>query len=215
MLIYLFSLFFSPIAQAQTTAPSVHSVIQVVGEAKDHFLTTREVRINDAIEQVLTSKAENGKALQVLTGSEKSFPQQVNDVLVEWIIYFEAQSFSAQPIDKVDLQKSEDLVKTRLSPLSDWKKMEVSDQELRETLSRKLTAKSFMKLKTESSLMPVTDADALDYYKKNRVKFGNAPFENFQENIKNYLKQQQMDRRMKDWLEVLERKYKVRNFIAG
>ena len=185
------------------------------GEAKDHFVTSREVRINDAVEQILTSKSGIVKTPKILTGSEKNFPAQVNDVLIEWIIYFEAQSFAAQTVDKSDLQKSEKVVEAAVAKSPDWKKLEVSANELHELLQRKLTAKSFMKLKTESSLMPVTDADALAYFKKNRVKFGNMPFETFQENIKTYLKQQQMDRRMKDWLEVLERKYKVRNFIVG
>ena len=204
-----------------TSSPAVAAsgngtvVSKVVGEAKDQFITSREVRINDALEQILTSQAHPPPPPKILTGAESGFPAQVTDVLVEWIIYFEAQSFSADRPSSSDVTKADEIVKVAVGKSKPWEQLEVSNAELRSMVERKLQAKSFMKLKTESSLMPVTDSDALSYFKKNRVKFGSMPFETFQDNIKNYLRQQQMDKRMKDWIEVLERKYKVRNFISG
>ncbi len=185
-----------------------------MGEAKDQFITSREVQINEAVETVLSAKGD-GKSLQIAEIGHENFPAKVNDVLTEWIVYFEAQSFSADAVSKAAVEDAISKVEKGSANSSGWKRLDVSKSELEEVLKRKLSAKSFIRLKTESSLMPVTDSEAQAYFKKNRLKFGNLPFTSFKDSIKAHLRQQQMDRRMKDWLEILQKKYKVRNFVAG
>lgn len=190
-------------------------VTKVVGEAKDQFITSREVQVNDAIENLLSAKGASGKALQIVEVGSETFPAKVNDVLTEWIVFFEAQSFSADTVSKSAIEDAVQKVEKGTHGSEGWRRLEVSKPELEEILKRKLSAKAFIRLKTESSLMPVTDSEAQAYFKKNRLKFGNLPFSAFRDSIKAHLRQQQMDRRMKDWLEILQKKYKVRNFVAG
>ena len=92
--------------------------------------------------------------------------------------------------------------------------MKVTGVELRAQIKRKLQAKKFINFKADSSVVPVTDEEAERYFKENRSKFGAMPFENFKENIKTFLARQQVDRRLRDWFEVLRNKYKVRNLAS-
>ncbi len=202
-------------ASTSFSATNINRVVtKVVGEAKDQFITSREVQINDAVESVLGSTGD-GKSVQIAEIGHENFPSKVNDVLTEWIVFFEAQSFSADTVSKSSVDDAFQKVDKATNSSASWKRLEVSKAELDEILKRKLSAKSFIRLKTESSLMPVTDSEAQGYFKKNRLKFGNLPFSAFKDSIKAHLRQQQMDRRMKDWLDILQKKYKVRNFVAG
>lgn len=210
-----FSLVAIAFAVSTASAQGVSRVVtKVVGEAKDQFITSREVQINDAIEQILDAKGET-KSFRILELGRQDFPAKVNDVLTEWIIYFEAQSFSADTVSKSAIDAAYAQVEKAVSGSTDWTRLEVSKSEIEAHLKRKLSAQAFIRLKTESSLMPVTDSEAQAYFKKNRLKFGNLPFTAFRDSIKAHLRQQQMDRRIKDWLEILQKKYKVRNFVAG
>lgn len=213
----LFSVAAIAFAASQSNAATNISrvVTKVVGEAKEQFITSREVQINDAVENILSAKNPLGKSLQVVEVGSENFPAKVNDVLTEWIVYFEAQSFGADSVSKSVVEENLKKVEAGTHGSEAWRRLEISNTELAEMLKRKLSAKSFVRLKTESSLMPVTDSEALAYFKKNRLKFGNLPFSSFRDSIKAHLRQQQMDRRMKDWLEILQKKYKVRNFVAG
>lgn len=203
------------LAPASFSATNINRVVtKVVGEAKDRFVTSREVQINDAVEAALSSKGD-GKSLSIVEIGHENFPQKVNDVLTEWIVFFEAQSFSADTVSKAAVDDAFQKLEKATASSASWKRLEASKAELEEILKRKLSAKAFIRLKTESSLMPVTDSEAQAYFKKNRLKFGNLPFSSFKDSIKAHLRQQQMDRRMKDWLDILQKKYKVRNFVAG
>jgi hypothetical protein len=214
LILFIFCFLTPPLWAAPTTEVA-RIVTRVVGETGDHFVTSREVQINNFIEQVLIGKGLGQKSYEILSGADKNFPTEVSSVLIEWVVYFEAKSFSATALAHGDVQKSMQKVEEAASSLAGWRALDVSSAELKEMVERKLTAKSFIRLKTESSLMPVTDAEAQAYFKKYRLKFGNMPFSAFRDNIKAFLIKQQTDRRLRDWLEVLQRKYKVRNFVAG
>jgi hypothetical protein len=189
-------------------------VTKVVGEAKDQYITSREVQINDAVEQIVNSK-DAKPTFNLVEIGHQSFPTKVTEVLTEWIVHFEAQSFAADAVSKAAIEDALQKVEKATAQSAEWRRLEVSKAELEDLLRRKLSADGFIRLKTESSLMPVTDSEAQAYFKKNRLKFGNLPFTAFRDSIKAHLRQQQMDRRMKDWLDILQKKYKVRNFVAG
>jgi hypothetical protein len=187
----------------------------VVGEVGEQIITSREVQINDIVEQAVFGRMPGRTEIRVLHGNEKGFPNDVQNVLREWLVYLEARSFDSAEVSKADLLKAGKTVQENTAGLVVWQSLEASNLEISEILERKLVSKRFLRLKTDSAQVPISDAEALAYYKKNRLKFGNLPFASFRENIKTFLIKQQMDRRLQDWIEVLERKYKVRNFIAG
>jgi hypothetical protein len=189
------------------------SVTKVVGEVGDRVVTSREVRINEAIDQALFGLGNDKQS--VATGLEKTFPQTVGKVLDEWAVYFEAKSLLSSESSKEDIEKAIATVKGKWAENGAWARLEVSAMELRDSIDRKLVANSFSRLKTDPQLSSISDDEALTYYRKNRLKFGSLPFSSFKENIKSFLIKTQTEKRMTEWHEVLRKKYKVRNFISG
>lgn len=203
-------------APAHAPPSNVISVTKVVGEVGDQFITSREVKINSAIEQALEQKPvtpEDG--YKILTGSERAFPGEVSRVLDEWAVYFEARSLGSTSVQKADIAKAVGTVQEKWSGTQAWKDLEVGAEELRAMVERKLAAADFQKLKSDPALSPVSDDEALAYYKKNRLRFGSLPFSSFEDNIKAYLVKAQVEKRLAEWHDVLRRKYKTRNFISG
>ncbi len=210
----------SPKPEAKTEAApakptSLTLLTRAVGEVSDRIVTSREVRINDAIEQALTEKAASPEGFRLLTGQEKAFPGEVSRVLDEWIVFLEAKTLSSQGASKADVNAGVKAVQDLWGGKSTWLELEVSADEIKDIIERKLVSKNFEKLKSDPQLAPVSDDDALAYYRKNRLRFGSLPFSSFKDNIKTFLVKQQTERRLAEWREVLRRKYKVRNFIAG
>ena len=195
-------------------APRITSITRVVGEAGEKIITSREVRINDAIEKALVGLPDPG-ALALLSGEEKTFPSDVSRVLEEWVVYLEAKALSSASPSKTEVAQAVKQVQLKWGADSKWQGLEVSSEELRSMVERKLLAKDFERLKSDPQLSPVGDDDALEYFNKNRLRFGSLPFESFKDNIKSFLIKNQTDRRLSEWHEILTRKYKVRNFIAG
>ncbi len=218
--------FAAPQAPAEKR-PSMTLLSRIVGEVGEHTVTSREVRINDAVERALAEMSpglvsekisEPSVAVQVnsiLSGGEKRFPAEVGRVLDEWVVYLEAKSLTAQPASKSDIAAAIKAVQEFWTGKNTWQELEVANDELREMIERKITAKGFVKLKNDPNLAPISDDEALAYYRKNRLRFGSLPFSSFRDSIKAFLVKSQTERRLAEWREVLRRKYKVRNLIAG
>lgn len=211
-LVFASLVFTAPFAHAER--PMV-SVTRVVGEVNDHFVTSREVRIMDAIDQALEGKPSSPEGFRILTGGERQFPSEVGRVLDQWIVYLEAKSLSNEPVGKAEISRGVGMVQEKWSGTKAWTELEVDSDELRRMVELQLTARNFERLKSDPQMTPVSDDDALTYYKKNRLRFGSLPFSSFKENIKAFLVKQQTERRLAEWHEILRRKYKVRNFISG
>ena len=62
----------------------------------------------------------------------------------------------------------------------------------------------------EASGVTVSEDEVKQYYEKNRVKFGNMPYAQFSQSIRDKLTQDQTQERLKDWFDILKRKYRVR-----
>ena len=209
----------SPPTPAPTPAPapipSIIVVTRAVAEVGERIVTSREVRYNDAIEQAITGKAPGAAGFRVLEGTEKTFPGEVTAILDEWIVYLEAKSLSSQPPTRIDINSAIKNVQEFWATKPGWSALEVSPEELRDAVERKLIAKDFEKLKSDPELSPVSDEDALSYFRKNRLRFGSLPFSTFKDSIKAFLVKSQTERRLAEWRDVLRRKYRARNFIAG
>ena len=205
----------APQAPLKPVAPQIKIVTRAVAEVADHIVTSREVRIGDAIEQALTGKPPGADGFRILTGLEKNFPGEVSATLDEWIVYLEAKSLSSLPPTRVDLTSAIKGVQEFWTGKPAWKELEVSPEELHDTVERKLISKDFERLKSDPELSPVSDDDALSYFRKNRLRFGNLPFSTFKDSIRTFLIKSQTDRRLAEWRDVLRRKYRARNFIAG
>lgn len=187
------------------------------GRVGDYVVTTREVMINHMIENALVryKKGQVPKpTLKLDKIKDRDFVRETTAVLLETAIYFEAESFSAAAVADSTVSAQARLVRDRLRHDSLWKKLQVAPEELQKILRRKLRAKDFIKFKIDSATIPISDREAREYFENNRLKFENLQFENFKDNIKAYLTKQQVDKRLKDWFELLQSKYRVRNYLS-
>ena len=187
------------------------------GRVGDIIVTTREVAIHHLIEVALSAKGASAasETITIEQPRAREFVRETTTVLLEGAIFLEAESVGAVPLSKERLQSELSLVQKKMRRNSAWQKLEVSPDELRRILSRTLRAKDFIKFKVDSAAMPISDREAEDYFNSNRLKFENLPFANFKENIKAYLTKQQVDKRLKEWFELLESKYRIHNQLGG
>jgi len=184
-----------------------------VGQVGETVVTSREVQISQAIEAAL----QNGKRTAIKVNQDvdsPSFAKDVTAVLLERVVYLEAKNVSMAEVEETTLNSTESRVRSRLAHSPDWKALKVSNAEFSQALKRKTLAKKFIRFRAESSVVPVADSEAKKYFEQNRLKFGDLPFENFKASIKTYLNKIQVESRLKSWFEVLQSKYKVRNFLS-
>lgn len=175
-----------------------------VAQVAHHVITSREVHINALVDQALF-------------GAPSTPPDgavQIQSVITEWCVYLEAESFSYSTVQPTEIESRVSEAKKALSGRQRWRALGVTDQEITETVRRKLIAKGFMEFKADSSRVPVSDEEALAYYQKNQSKFGTLPFSSFKESIIKYLVQSHLESRLRNWLELLHAKYNVRLFTA-
>ncbi len=184
-----------------------------VGSVRGQIITSREVQIQNLLDGALYEKNHKEK-LKLLALDSKAFATEVQDTLLESVVALEAQNFNVMTVTPEELKSNEKKATQVLKASSAWKELQVSPKELEFSLRRKIQAKKFIQFRAQSSVIPVTDVEAQKYFNENRLKFGNLPFENFKENIKSFLSRAQVDRRLKDWYDVLMNKYQVKNLIA-
>lgn len=195
-------------------APMV--VSQSVGQVGDRVVTSREVQISAVLDRVLfpgkeAKAASSGYELRL---SDPAMMNEVTAVLLEVVVHKEAESFSVAKVTDDQLREAIRKVEKAVEGKTYWQNLEVSPAELKRFVLQKLTAKAFIQFKTNSMVGIVSDSEALAYYEKNRLKFGDMPFATFKENIKTFLAQQQLEERTRTWFEIIKRKYKVRNILA-
>ena len=184
-----------------------------VGRVGEHVVTSREVEASFILEDILYQKTSYRKE-DFSSYQTKVYSSLVNSLLLEWVVYLEAKGFSATRVSKKEVTDAEALVRQKTSEFSRWRQLAMAENEWKAMVGRKLQAKAFMKFKANSSVVPVTEGEAERYYRQNRQKFGNRSFSRVKEDVYRQLGSQQIQKRLKDWFEVLQSKYKVRNSIV-
>ena len=94
-----------------------------------------------------------------------------------------------------------------------WKQLDYSVVEARKVIERKLRAKQFIEFKKDTTIVPVTETEAREYFDSHQVRFGSLTYEKMRKNIKRYLSSQKRNRRLQEWFEHLRRKYRIRNLL--
>lgn len=199
---------------APAATPSV--VSQSVGQVGNRVVTSREVQISAVLERLLFPNKAAAKIPPGLYEVRLGDPEMMNEVtalLLEVVVDREAESFEVAKISEEQVQEALRKVEKAVEGKGYWQSLEVSSAELKKNVSQKLTAKSFVQFKTISMASIISDAEALAYYEKNRLKFGDVSFASFKDNIKAFLSQQQLEERTRAWFEIIKRKYKVRNIL--
>jgi hypothetical protein len=190
-------------------APETSPVLVVVGRVGEQVLSSRDVLISEMLERVLSSSRPYLGGRWSLEGD--SFKKQVTALLLEKVVFLEAENLRAAAVSATEIKETLNRIQDPLKNSRAWQVLAVTPAELETVLRRKLTAKRFIQFKAGSSVVRVTDQDALSYYEANRERFGQLPFAQFKTNIKAFLTRRQLDERLRDWFDVLQTKYNVRN----
>ncbi|MGZ3745525.1 MAG: hypothetical protein ACXWRE_05750 [Pseudobdellovibrionaceae bacterium] len=209
-------IFFVLILGVLSLAATSMVVSQSVGQVSERVITSREVQISAILTRILFPMKEakpNTNLYEVHLG-DAAFMGEVTALLLEVVVNKEAESFSVAKVSEEQLQQALRKIEKVVEGKTYWESLEVSPAELSKFVLQKLTAKAFIQFKTNSMVGVISDAEALAYYEKNRLKFGDLPFSSFKENIKTFLAQQQLEERSRTWFEIIKRKYKVRNILA-
>jgi hypothetical protein len=184
-----------------------------VGRVGSEIVTSRQVVMNHMVENALY-RANAKPTLKLDDVNERAFVREITAVLLETAIFFEAESFNEANVKTKQIESQIKKAQTGLKKHALWSQLQVTTEELNRLVLRKVRAKDFIRFKIDSATIPITDKEAEDYFNANRLKFENLPYENFKTNIKAYLTKQQVDRRLKEWFELLQSKYRVRNFLS-
>ncbi len=207
------TLSYLPILLANTSA-TAEIVSTGVGVVRGTLVTSRQVQIYQLVEVASQPATDVSGKFKILPLDSRAFARATSQALLQMVLSLEAQNFNAVQIDEADLSAAQGKVLAQLASLSVWKGLQVQPKELSLALRTHLLAKKFTKFRSDSSVLPVTDSEALKYFNDNKIKFGTLPFDNFKENIKSFLSKSQVEQRMQDWYEVLLVKYQVKNLIA-
>lgn len=183
-------------------------ISKVVGTAADQVVTSREVQIVNLLEKALISD----QNIILAPIDDTRFNVEVGQVLLEIVVQTESNVFEFNQVTDQEFKIAIETIQKNLGQSKEWKNLQVSNGELERFLKRKLIAKRFIKVKSDSMKGFTTDSEAKEYFDKNRLKFGQVPFVQFKENIKTFLSQQQLEERLKAWFEIIKKKYKVKNY---
>lgn len=189
-------------------------ISQTVGSAGGRYVTSREVQGHYMIETVLNGPPlKNGFDFLQITND--LFLDQVNSLLFEIMLSLESDSFNFSTVKPIEIERDVDRLKKFLKMNKEIEsKFEFSENELERWIRQNKVAKNFLKFKTDSMKVNVSDTEALSHYEKNKSKFGNVKFETIKSNVINFLNKEQLQDRLKSYLEVIKRKYKANNTLA-
>jgi hypothetical protein len=203
--------------QKPVASPKKNVISSSVGQVGNNVVTSREVLISYILDQQSLLGVNSKKHEQknwLIKKESPEFNEHLSRVMLEYLVKLEAESFSVGQVSAEETKLAAQSYKEAFKQWQEWRDLEVSDSELELIIVRKKTAQNFLKFKTESSGVIISDEEAKAYYDKNRVKFSNAPFPQFKESIKEVLSRQQMEEKLKDWFETLKRKYRLK-FISA
>ncbi len=201
--------------------PKVNQALAQVGTL---IVSKRDVQILYAMTQIDLNKDNDDSKLKSkkpvkkinLYLPEAEMTEFLTQAVLDSMVAQESDSFLSK---EVPLEEKVNAFAGHYQPLfvqdSQVGPLKVESKEIHDLVLRKLKAQSFLKFKTESLVVLVSDEEIRQYFQKNRVKFGSAPLEAVKENIRQYLVTQQIQDKLKEWFEILKRKYKVKYFSVS
>lgn len=204
----------APVPSSTVVAKKGGVVSEGVAQVSDYVITSREVVASYIIEQALSEnlskKSTVDRTRWLIKTTSDEFKKHLAQVVLESVVQREAENFSIGQSNETEILANEKHLEEMVEKWEPWLKLELSKAELRQLISRKIRAKHFLKFKMETSGVQISDDEAKAYFEKNRLKFGNLPFAQFKEGIREVLSQAQLQEKLKDWFDILKRKYRVK-----
>lgn len=204
------------------TRANAEVVTRAVGQVGERVVTSRQVVLGGLIDQWLMALEDRPKEALlreqkrkwILAVDTEDFRTQLTRVMLDAAVAMEADALSVSQVDPKLVQLRMTRFQIDMAGLMEWKRWAFSEAEIEQAFQRKLRAKEFLKFKVETSGILVSDEEAREYYDKHRSKFGNYGFSQFRNSIREALTQQKLESRLKDWFEILKKKYRVRYLAA-
>lgn len=206
------SLLFSvvlPVASAAPakSAPAAVVLSRTIGSVDGVAFTSREAALSGLMDRLLTSAKDPGPPS---SADSAAGHREQSGLLLEEAVAREADSLNVAATGEESIVSLVQKAEKHMAGRADWRAFQFTAAEIRRLAERKLAAKNLIQIKSDSMKGAVSDLEARAYFEKNRVKFGNLPFESFKDNIKGYLSQQQLEEKLRSWFDIIRRKYKVR-----
>lgn len=211
---------FSERSQAQLRADSSGEsanrvlITTNVGKIMEDYLTSREVNIAYFIEKNLFQDRKESPIKSFYPMDSKEFNREVTAVLIEQAIYQDSKDLPEMKWTHQEVDKMLRFFKKKAFQDRLWNSLSVDEEELKEALKKKIQSKKYIQFKMNSAKVLVSDEEVRSYFEGNRSEFGELPYAQFKESIRAFLKKQQVQKRLKDWFDLLQSKYKIRNLIA-
>ncbi len=189
-------------------------ITQSAGVVGKDVITSREVQMAAAVDKIL-NPASSGKIAPIyeIQVKDSKFAEVTTAYLLERAAVLEGETFSVGQVKDSEIKEAIGQVEKATNGKPYWQSLEPDPGTIKKIVTVKLISRNFIKIKSESMTAIITDAEALAYFEKNRLKFGTSPFESFKDNIKVFMAQQQREQKLRSWFELLKKKYKIRNLL--
>lgn len=190
-------------------------ILKAVGKVNGQFITSRQVQIYNIVVNLLNEKETQQRKHNVkeIDIEDPQFKSEATSFVLDYVVALEAENFSVSKVDQKQVENDIQIVNEATKGNSYWKSISVDESELKKIIINRLSAKNFIQFKTNSMSSIISDQEAKKYFDDNKEKFGQISFVNMSDKIKSYLSRQQMEARLKEWFEVLRKKYDVRIMI--
>ncbi len=176
-------------------------LISTVAQVKNHVITSREVEINKTISRYL------GNHLEGLSREDDT-----EYVIKIWLLYLEASGFYTTPLPPTQIQARLSDLEKKVNQSKAWKELQVTEQELKEIMTRRLEAERIYLFKRKASVLPVSPSEIDGEFRQNRVRYEGKTLDEVREEIRQMKTMDNLSQRMQQWFVVLESKYKVQRF---
>ena len=190
------------------------AITQIVGSVDKKPITSREVLWYDYVETQVQHKSRQTKitTTDVDTKSEE-FISKTKKYSLAKAITLDAEQFEFPKPKNDEVQKLSQKVLKSIDALNIAEFFKPSAEEIYKLIQVKLISEQFVKFKSQSSALPITDTDAKVYFDENKDKFANSDFESVKAQIKTQIAKAQIDARMNTWYNVLQEKYGYKDVV--
>ena len=202
---------------APPAARPVKVINQTLVQVGATVITERDVQLAGLIEDwllfrdVLTRTGKKSKRkVEILAAQSEGFQKKLQEVVVETLFFLEATQFNVAEVNAKKVTKSVADFLSDLKNSKEFQSMNFAEYEITQGFERAFKASDFIDFLTRSSPAEISPAEIQNYYQANRVRFGQFPLSDFRDTIHEYLKQQAQEEKVRDRLDGLRKKHKVR-----
>jgi hypothetical protein len=194
-----FALTISSLVQAEV-------ISRAVARFGSEVITSRQVIMS----QVIDSYLRNETKVNILRPDEEGFSEKTTELVLDYIVFLESESFAVGDEEVKSLQPKIPVLMKSLSASKELEKFRFTQAEVEKLLRIKTKARRFLEIKSQSQPSQISDQKAKEYFDQHRAKFSGASFVDIRDNIKIYLQKIENEAKLKDWFEVLKRKFKLK-----